>query len=150
MNERAQRELLARARDAATRAYVPYSGFPVGAAVMTADGSIYTGANIENASYPLTNCGERSAVFAAISAGHRELVAVAVSAPKVRGVTPCGACRQVLNEFRPVSGEMLVILDDGAGGEPVNLTQLLPRSFGPRDLDEAARASGDDGNDHAR
>lgn len=131
------RELLARARQAAEHAYVPYSHFPVGAALLTDDGSIVSGCNIENASYGLTVCGERSAVFAAVSAGHRTIVAVAVSAPKLPLTTPCGACRQVLSEFRPETGDMLVILDNRADGQPVWLGDLLPRAFGPRALDEA-------------
>ncbi|MCC7023264.1 MAG: cytidine deaminase [Thermomicrobiales bacterium] len=130
--------LLERAREAARNAYVPYSEFPVGAAVLTEDGSIIAGCNIENASYPLTICGERSAVAAAVSSGHREIRAVAVSAPRVPGTTPCGACRQVLNEFRPVNGDMVVILDDGKSGIHLTLDDLLPRAFGPRNLEAAA------------
>jgi cytidine deaminase len=133
-------QLLARARDAAANAYVPYSRFPVGAAVLTRDGAVYSGANIENASYGLTVCAERSAISAAVSDGHREIVAVAVSAPKVPRTTPCGACRQVLNEFRPTTGDMAVILDDGGSGETIWLESLLPRSFGPRYLDAESRA----------
>ncbi|MFN8590794.1 MAG: cytidine deaminase [Thermomicrobiales bacterium] len=135
-----QRTLLERARLAARNAYVPYSEFPVGAAVLTDDGSIYSGANIENASYGLTVCGERSAVFAAASAGQRTIVAVAVSAPKLALTSPCGACRQVLSEFRPKSGDMDVILDDRQDGEVVTLGDLLPRAFGPRTLDESKQA----------
>jgi cytidine deaminase len=132
-----QAALLAAARDAAERAYVPYSEFPVGAAVLTADGTVFTAGNIENASYPLTMCAERTAVGTAIAAGHREIVAVAVSAPKSAMTTPCGGCRQVLNEFRPLSGDMTVILDDGGAGVPIMLSDLLPRAFGPRNLEEA-------------
>jgi cytidine deaminase len=134
--------LLERARAAAQSAYVPYSSFPVGAAVLTGDGSIFTGCNVENASYGLTICGERSAIVAAVGAGHREIVAVAVAAPKVLLTTPCGACRQVLNEFRPRHDDMIVILDDGAAGLPVSLAELLPRAFGPRNLDPKAAAGG--------
>jgi cytidine deaminase len=129
--------LLQAAREAAERAYAPYSAFPVGAAALTADGQVVTGCNVENASYGLTVCAERVATFAAVAAGHRELRAVAVFAPKVRGVTPCGACRQVLNEFKPAGGDLLVILEGDQGPEIVPLSDLLPRSFGPRDLDEA-------------
>lgn len=132
--------LLARAREAARNAYVPYSEFPVGAAVLAEDGSIFAGCNIENASYPLTICGERSAVSAAVSSGHREIRAVAVSAPRMPGTTPCGACRQVLNEFRPKHGDMTVILDDGELGLHLTLDDLLPRAFGPRNLDSATKA----------
>jgi cytidine deaminase len=130
--------LLARAREAARNAYVPYSEFPVGAAVLTDDGSVVAGCNIENASYPLTTCGERSAVSTAVSNGHRVIRAVAVSAPRMPGTTPCGACRQILNEFRPEDGDMVVILDDGEFGIHLKLDDLLPRAFGPRNLEQAA------------
>jgi len=131
--------LLSLARRAAEHAYVPYSSFPVGAAVLTADGSVFTGCNVENASSGLTICAERSAVSAAVSAGHREIAEVAVSAPLVPGTTPCGACRQVLNEFRPKDHDMTILLDDGASGFVVMLDELLPRAFGPRNLEEAAQ-----------
>ncbi len=130
-----QRELLACARAAANQAYVPYSGFPVGAAVLAADGSIHTGCNVENASYGLTICAERVAATAAISCGHRQIIAVGVSAPKVPRTTPCGACRQFLNEFRPGPADVVIILDDRESGEPVFLEELLPQAFGPRNLD---------------
>jgi cytidine deaminase len=136
MDTNTQRTLLDHARKATEHAYVPYSHFPVGAALLLADGSIVTGANIENASYPLTICAERSAVATAASAGHREIRAVAVSAPRSPGTSPCGACRQVLNEFRPVAGDMLVILDDGEDGIVTGIDELLPRAFGPRNLAE--------------
>jgi cytidine deaminase len=142
MDAEVRKELLSQARAAAKHAYVPYSGFPVGAAVLTGDGSIHTGCNIENASYGLTICAERTAVSSAISAGHRQIVAVAVSAPKVPRTTPCGACRQFLNEFRPVSSDMVIVLDDGDSGHPVSLNELLPKAFGPRNLD-AAELAGD-------
>jgi len=135
-----QRELLVRARIAATKAYVPYSEFPVGAAVLAADGSIHTGCNVENASYGLTICAERVAATGAVSSGHREIVAVAVSAPRVPRTTPCGACRQFLNEFRPGNSDMVVILDDRETGEPVFLEELLPQAFGPRNLDSVPLA----------
>lgn len=131
-------ELLKTARDFATRAYVPYSEFPVGAAVLVEDGSIVGGVNIENASYPLTICGERSAIATAASAGYRTVYAVAVSAPKAPATTPCGACRQVLNEFKPIDGSMLVLLDEGQSWQETTLETLLPSAFGPRDLERAA------------
>ena len=129
-----QNELLDRARAAAKHAYAPYSEFPVGAAALAADGSIYTGCNVENASYGLTICAERAAVSAAISAGHRQIVAVAVSAPKASHTTPCGACRQFLNEFRPATTDMAIVLDDQDAGEPIWLDDLLPRAFGTQIL----------------
>ena len=133
--------LLEVARDFATRAYVPYSGFPVGAAVLTDDGSIIGGVNIENASYPLTVCGERTAIGTAAAMGHRVIRAVAVSAPKAKGTTPCGGCRQVMNEFKPADGDLIVIIEDEGGPRQVPLRALLPDSFGPRDLDRADTAS---------
>jgi cytidine deaminase len=136
MDSETRRTLLDHARRATDNAYVPYSNFPVGAALLLADGSIVTGANIENASYPLTICAERSAGATAASAGHREIRAVAVSAPRSRGTSPCGACRQVLNEFRPTDGDMEVILDDGEEGIMTSIEELLPRAFGPRNLAE--------------
>lgn len=136
MDTNTRQSLLDHARKATKNAYVPYSHFPVGAALLLADGSIITGANIENASYPLTICAERSAVATAASAGHREIRAVAVSAPRSAGTSPCGACRQVLNEFRPVVGDMVVILDDGGDGIVTSIDELLPRAFGPRNLGE--------------
>lgn len=125
------------ARDFATRAYVPYSGFPVGAAVLTADGSIIGGVNVENAAYPLTICGERTAIGTAAAMGHREIRAVAVSAPKAMGATPCGGCRQVMNEFKPEHGELVVVIEEANGPRQVPLRVLLPESFGPRDLQRA-------------
>ncbi|MCC6792287.1 MAG: cytidine deaminase [Thermomicrobiales bacterium] len=133
--------LMSAARDAATRAYAPYSTFPVGAAAYTASGEIVTGCNVENVSYGLTCCAERTACFTAAAAGHRTIVAIAVTAPKVETVTPCGACRQVLNEFRPRDGEMMVILDGATRLTQVPLSDLLPRAFGPHDLDDANRSS---------
>lgn len=132
-SELAQRLLLA-ARQAAEHAYVPYSDFPVGAAVLTGNGQIVTGANIENASYGLTVCGERVAMFTAAAAGHREIRAVAISTPRHPGATPCGACRQVLNEFKPATEDLVVLLDGPDGIVELGLSTLLPMSFGPRDL----------------
>ncbi len=128
-------QLLAAARAATVHAHVPYSGFPVGAAVLTEGGDIISGVNIENASYGLTVCGERVAVQTAAALGHRSILAVAVSAPKAPGTTPCGACRQVLNEFKPEAEDMAVILDGEDGPIVIQLGDLLPKAFGPRDLD---------------
>lgn len=130
--------LLHQARDAARNAYVPYSSFPVGAAILTSSGTVYIGSNIENASFGLTVCAERTAVFAAVNAGEQEIIAVAVSAPRGTLTTPCGACRQVLNEFRSREHGMQVVLDDGASGLAIPLSELLPRAFGPADLENMA------------
>ena len=137
LSEERATTLLAAARSAAQQAYAPYSAFPVGAVVLTADGSMVAGCNVENASYGLTVCAERVAVWAAVATGHREVRAVAVAAPKALGTTPCGACRQVLNEFAPPDGDLVVVLEGEDGPEQVVLSALLPRSFGPRDLDRA-------------
>lgn len=132
-NEQAT-ELMQAARAAAASAYVPYSSFPVGAALLCADGRVVTGCNVENASYGLTNCAERTAVFTAVASGHRVFLAVAVSAPQVATVTPCGACRQVLNEFKPADRDLVVILDSSEHLSQHPLGELLPMAFGPRDL----------------
>lgn len=132
--------LLDRAEAASAHAYVPYSRFPVGAALLTRSGEVFEGANIENASYGLTSCAERTAAFAAVFAGHHEFAAVAVAAPNAPGTTPCGACRQVLNEFRPIGEPLIVVLRGDGGPEQVSLDDLLPRAFGPRNLAPGAPA----------
>ena len=94
------RELYERAREAAKGAYAPYSRFHVGAALLTDDGKVFTGVNVENRSFGLTNCAERSALYAAVSSGVRRFSAIAIAAPDADyPVSPCGACRQVLSEF---------------------------------------------------
>ncbi|MDE5898328.1 MAG: cytidine deaminase [Treponemataceae bacterium] len=120
------RRLFEEARSAADRAYAPYSKFPVGAALLLADGSIICGANVENRSFGLTNCAERSAVFAAVSAGRTAFRALAIAAPKAGyPVGPCGACRQVLTEFAPA--EMPVIFGPDYGRALVKtLGELYP------------------------
>jgi cytidine deaminase len=123
--------------DAACRAreqaYAPYSHFRVGAALLAADGRVFTGVNIENASYGLTVCAERNAVGRMVVDGGRRIAAVAVCTDN--GVTPCGACRQVLAEFAPADGELAVILIDGRGNvRETTLAALLPEQFGPEHL----------------
>lgn len=123
--------LVAAAREAKERAYAPYSNFHVGAALL-AGGNVYRGANIENASYPLSVCAERNAVAAAVIAGDRSLEAIAVVADEDEPSPPCGGCRQVLNEFGPT---MLVVCE-GVGGKRADwpLQELLPHAFGPSNL----------------
>ena len=124
-------ELIARARQARRHAYAPYSGYPVGAALLTKGGTIYEGVNVENAAYPTGMCAERSAVFSAVSKGEREFSAIAVVTAD--GGTPCGSCRQVLTEFAP---EIVVFIADGEGKLVAETTarDLLPRAFGPENL----------------
>ena len=93
-------DLFGKALEASKNSYSPYSKFPVGAAILTSDGRVFTGCNVENRSYGLTNCAERTAMFAAVAEGAKRICAVAIAAPKADyPVGPCGACRQVLSEF---------------------------------------------------
>jgi cytidine deaminase len=126
--------LLARAVEARRGAYAPYSGFTVGAALVDTDGTVWTGANVENASYGLSMCAERTAVFHAVTSGAREFSAIAVAGPDGVRTLPCGACRQVLAEFAPA---IRVIFDDGGTAGEIPLTELLPEPFGPAQLAEA-------------
>jgi len=123
-------ELIAAALDARGRAYVPYSNYSVGAALRMASGAVFTGCNVENASYGLSNCAERTAVFTAVAAGEREVRAVVVATRD--GGTPCGACRQVLSEFAPRDGSPVTVLlvdEAGAVALETTLADLLPHSF---------------------
>jgi cytidine deaminase len=120
--------LVAAARRAREHAYAPYSRFAVGAAVAS-DAGIHTGANVENASYPVGLCAERAAASAAVSAGARIIEAVAVTASGEEPTPPCGMCRQFLSEF----GSGMLVVSEGSGGAARRwrLTDLLPDSFGP-------------------
>ncbi|GBC87423.1 Cytidine deaminase [bacterium HR12] len=118
--------LVAAARSVRPRAYAPYSRFHVGAAVL-AEGRIYRGVNVENASYPLSVCAERNAVAAAVAAGRRRIEAVAVVTGEDAPTPPCGGCRQVLHEFGP---DVLVVSETLAGRRATwSLTELLPAAF---------------------
>ncbi len=121
--------LLAEAREAQARAYAPYSGFHVGAALRDADGVTWAGCNVENAAYPATICAERTAVVSAVAAGQRTFSAIAVVGSGDGPTTPCGTCRQVLFEFAP---DLRVIAAGESGGVAVaTLADLLPGGFGP-------------------
>jgi cytidine deaminase len=128
-------ELIAAARSARALAYAPYSGYRVGAALLTSGGAVVQAANVENASYSLTVCAERAAVVAAIAGGHRRFEAIAVAANGPEPATPCGACRQVLREF-PRALELRVLCAGESGDQVVatTLSDLLPNSFGPERL----------------
>jgi cytidine deaminase len=134
-------DLIAAAREAALQSYSPYSHYAVGAALRFADGSVVTGTNIENASYGLALCAETVAVAKAMADGVRGgLVAVAVVGPQDKGggapITPCGRCRQVLNELAQLGGTDPEVLCVGAEEvRRVRLSELLPHAFGPAALE---------------
>lgn len=130
------RRLEAAARAAAKNAYAPYSRFPVGSAALAGSGRIYAGSNVENASYGLSNCAERSAIFAAAAAGEREIRAVALYTPTATPTTPCGACRQVISEFGP-HAFVIGVCDSRQRVEAI-LPELLPAAFGPDKLLKAS------------
>lgn len=126
-------ELLRRAREVRERAYAPYSGFRVGAVVVTEDGHRFEGVNVENASYRMTTCAEQSAIATMATAGVRSpIVAVAVVGDGHDPCTPCGACRQTVFEFGPEA----IVYASGDAGRPLvaTIAELLPHGFGPRRL----------------
>lgn len=127
-------KIIEKAFEAREMAYAPYSNFKVGACIKTKDGKYFGGANIENASYGLTNCAERSACFAAYSAGYRkddiEMIAIVTEASKL--TTPCGACRQVLSEL--LCEDTPIALSNRKETYTTNIKELLPAMFGAEDL----------------
>lgn len=131
-------KLVAESKKAREKAYVPYSKFPVGAALLAEDGTIYHGCNIENSAYSMTNCAERTAFFKAVSDGVRSFKALAVVADTEGPVSPCGACRQVIAEF--CDGSMPVYLTNLNGDvEETTVAKLLPGAFSKEDLSYAAK-----------
>ena len=124
-------ELLQLASQARNMAYAPYSKFQVGAALLSTDGDVFSGCNVENASYGLSICAERVAIFKAVSEGVKSFSTIAISVPN--GGSPCGACRQVLNEFNP---NLKIYLGDENGSliRETSLEHLLPDAFGPENL----------------
>ena len=127
-----ERELVERAFSMLERSYVPYSHFPVGAALECADGTVFAGCNIENAAFGPSICAERTAVAKAVSEGHRDFVRIVVAGRSADFCVPCGVCRQVLREFAP---DIEIICLNGAGEERTfTLPELLPHSFGPEFL----------------
>ena len=129
-------DLIAAAREAATRSYSPYSNFPVGAALLLSDGSVVTGTNVENASYGLALCAETVAVAKILSEDWiGGLEKVAVVGPGAEPITPCGRCRQVLNEVAQLGGTDPEVLCVGPGEvRKLSLSALLPHAFGPASL----------------
>ncbi len=139
-------DLLARAREALERAYVPYSEYAVGAALRTADGSVYVGCNVENANYSNSLHAEEVAVGSAVADGHRSFDRIAVSSGARDGVTPCGMCRQTLAEF--AAADLPIVCDEGdAGTTTYTLGELLPNTISTDTLSAAAdeRDAGDGG-----
>jgi cytidine deaminase len=126
-----KQSLIDLANEARRRAYVPYSNYPVGAALRTTTGRLFTGVNVENAAYPTTICAERVAVFKAVSEGEREFEVIAVVTDN--GGAPCGSCRQVLAEF---GLDTIVLIADGQGRlvKQTTLKELLPEAFTPESL----------------
>ncbi len=131
LTEEEKTSLIAQAKQARQYAYAPYSGYPVGAALRTKSGRVFTGVNVENAAYPQTMCAERVAVFKAVSEGEREYTALALVTEN--GGSPCGGCRQVLAEF---GLDTVVLIADAQGRllQEVSVGELLPGAFTPKDL----------------
>lgn len=131
INDEQRAELVELGLRARESAYAPYSNYPVGAALLTKSGQYYLGANVENASYPLSMCAERVAIFKAVSAGDREPLAISVVTANAG--SPCGGCRQVLSEF---GLDTLVLLVDGSGtvAREMTVAELLPAAFRPEHL----------------
>ena len=129
VSDSALRRLEKCARSASARAYAPYSRFPVGAAVLGGSGKVYAGCNVENASYGLCNCAERTAIFSAVAAGERSIRAVTVYTPTPLPTAPCGACRQVIHEFGPDA--LVISVCDAKNRVETRLPALLPGAFGP-------------------
>ena len=130
-----KQSLIDLANEARRRAYVPYSNYPVGAALRTKSGRLFTGVNVENAAYPTTICAERVAVFKAVSEGEREFEVIAVVTDN--GGSPCGSCRQVLAEF---GLDTIVLIADGQGKliKQTTVKELLPEAFTPESLSRKA------------
>ncbi|TDL77225.1 cytidine deaminase [Neobacillus sp. YX16] len=126
-------KLIEESKKAREKAYVPYSNFQVGAAILTTDGKVYHGCNIENAAYSMCNCAERTALFKAYSEGDRDFKMLAVVADTDRPCSPCGACRQVISELCP--SDMKVVLTNLKGDTlEITVAELLPGAFSPEDL----------------
>tara|TARA_B110000967_G_scaffold6600_1_gene6591 strand:+ start:273 stop:665 length:393 start_codon:yes stop_codon:yes gene_type:complete len=124
---------IAETKKAMSKAYVPYSNYPVGVLIVTDNGNIYTGCNVENASYPLGNCAEASAIASMVMGGEKKIKHIYVMTKNDEGGIPCGGCRQRIREFSDSNTEVFMCSKDGVQGR-VNLSELLPHSFGPEHL----------------
>ena len=138
MDKKLVEEMIRMAKNQMKYSYAPYSGFKVGAVLLTDDGQIYTGCNIENAAYTPTICAERNAIFKAVSEGHRKFSAICIAGGKdgvVAGYTaPCGVCRQVMMEFCDPDTFNIILTAGGGSYKIYTLKELLPLGFGPDDL----------------
>ncbi len=124
---------IAATKEAMSKAYVPYSNYPVGVLIVTDNGNIYTGCNVENASYPLGNCAEASAIASMVMGGEKKIKHIYVMTKNDEGGIPCGGCRQRIREFSNSNTEVFMCSKDGVQGR-VNISELLPNSFGPEHL----------------
>jgi cytidine deaminase len=124
---------IAATKKAMSKAYVPYSNYPVGVLIVTDNGNTYTGCNVENASYPLGNCAEASAIASMVMGGEKKIKHIYVMTKNDEGGIPCGGCRQRIREFSDSNTEVFMCSKDGVQGR-VNLSELLPNSFGPEHL----------------
>jgi len=120
-------------KEAMSKAYVPYSNYPVGALIVTNNGNTYSGCNVENASYPLGNCAEASAIASMILGGEKKIKTIYVMTKNDEGGIPCGGCRQRIREFSDENTQIIMCSPDGVQ-QRINLSELLPNSFGPEHL----------------
>jgi len=120
-------------KEAMSKAYVPYSNYPVGALIVTNNGNTYSGCNVENASYPLGNCAEASAIASMILGGEKKIKTIYIMTKNDEGAIPCGGCRQRIREFSDENTQIMMCSPDGVQ-QRINLSELLPNSFGPEHL----------------
>ncbi len=132
LTEQMINNLIETAKNALKQAYVPYSNYPVGSAMLTSGGEILSGCNVENASYGLTNCAERTAIFKAVSEGGRDIAAMAITAESENYASPCGACRQVIMEFGPEA--WIILANKNNDYQLVKAKELLPGAFTSSEL----------------
>lgn len=124
---------IAATKEAMSKAYVPYSNYPVGALIVTDNGNTYSGCNVENASYPLGNCAEASAIASMVIGGEKKIKTIYVMTKNDEGGIPCGGCRQRIREFSDTNTQIIMCSPDGVQ-QRINLSELLPNSFGPEHL----------------
>jgi len=124
---------IAATKEAMSKAYVPYSNYPVGALIVTDNGNTYSGCNVENASFPLGNCAEASAIASMVIGGERKIKTIYVMTKNDEGGIPCGGCRQRIREFSDENTQIMMCSPDGVQ-QRINLSELLPNSFGPEHL----------------